>query len=132
MTWTQAQARPAALNASLYGGYDDWRLPTIKELYSLIDFTGTDRRARAATLPTLIPFIDRAYFDFAYGDTAAGRADHRCPVRLQHPLREHDHAGRSNPVRRELRRRPDQGLRPGQHHERPGRVRVLRAVRPGR
>ncbi|MBI5490304.1 MAG: DUF1566 domain-containing protein [Deltaproteobacteria bacterium] len=71
MTWTQAQARPAALNASLYGGYDDWRLPTIKELYSLIDFTGSDV-GPVGDPATLIPFIERAYFDFGYGDTAAG------------------------------------------------------------
>jgi len=42
LTWTQAQAWPATLNAAHYGGYGDWRLPTIKELYSLIDFRGTD------------------------------------------------------------------------------------------
>jgi hypothetical protein len=41
MTWTQAQARPAVLNAATYGGYSDWRLPTIQELYSLMNFMGT-------------------------------------------------------------------------------------------
>jgi len=41
-TWTEAQARPAVLNAAKYGGFSDWRLPTIKELYSLILFSGTD------------------------------------------------------------------------------------------
>jgi len=39
LTWTEAQARPAVLNAAKYGGHDDWRLPTIKELYSLISFS---------------------------------------------------------------------------------------------
>ena len=42
LTWVQAQAHPAALNAAAFGGFDDWRLPTIHELYSLILFNGTD------------------------------------------------------------------------------------------
>jgi hypothetical protein len=71
VTWTLAQARPAALNAARYGGYTDWRLPTIKELYSLITFTGTDVGPNADPA-TLVPFLDRTYFDVAYGDTEAG------------------------------------------------------------
>ena len=71
LTWTQAQARPAALNAIGYGGFSDWRLPAIKELYSLMDFQGTDP-GPGNDPSTLTPFIDRAYFNFAYGDTAAG------------------------------------------------------------
>ncbi len=33
--WAGAQRACAALNAPMYGGYSDWRLPTIQELYSL-------------------------------------------------------------------------------------------------
>lgn len=72
-TWTQAQSRPAALNAARYGGFDDWRLPTIKELYSLMNFSGGDPSGFNGTDTSgLTPFIDTDYFEFAYGDTAAG------------------------------------------------------------
>ena len=74
LTWAQAQARPAVLNAANCGGFSDWRLPTIKELYSLIDFRGTDPSGctNEASCPGIVPFIDRNYFQFAYGDTSAG------------------------------------------------------------
>lgn len=73
LTFPQAQARPAALNAALWGGYSDWRLPTIRELYSLMDFRGGDPSGYTGTdTSVLTPFIDETVFDFAYGDTAAG------------------------------------------------------------
>jgi PKD repeat protein len=72
-TWANAQLRPAALNAAHFGGFSDWRLPTIKELYSLIDFRGTDPSGLSGTDTSgLTPFIDTNYFQFAYGDTSAG------------------------------------------------------------
>ncbi|MCB8920291.1 MAG: DUF1566 domain-containing protein [Ardenticatenaceae bacterium] len=70
MTFAEAQAYPDTLNAMNYGGYNDWRLPTMKELYSLMDFRGVDPSGPNAN--ELIPFIDTNYFDFAYGDEAAG------------------------------------------------------------
>ena len=69
-TYDEAVAGASSVNL---GVYIDWRLPTIKELYSLIDFSGKDPSGyEGSDTSGLIPFIDTAYFDFAYGDTGAG------------------------------------------------------------
>ncbi len=71
VTFDEGQLVPDTLNAQNYGGYSDWRVPSIKELYSLIDFRGTDPTSFDTT-EGFIPFIDTDYFYFAYGDIAAG------------------------------------------------------------
>ncbi|MCP4367561.1 MAG: DUF1566 domain-containing protein, partial [Deltaproteobacteria bacterium] len=72
LSLTDAEAFCAILNNANYSGYNDWRLPTIKELYSLIVFKGTDPVLSGDDTSGLIPFIDTNYFDFEYGDTSAG------------------------------------------------------------
>lgn len=69
MTYDEAVA--GTDNFSL-GGYGDWRLPSIKELYSLILFSGYDPSGWNGTDTSgLTPFIDDV-FDFEYGDTGSG------------------------------------------------------------
>mmetsp|Transcript_28612 Transcript_28612/g.37483 ORF Transcript_28612/g.37483 Transcript_28612/m.37483 type:complete len:437 (+) Transcript_28612:193-1503(+) len=66
VNWAQAVANLVDLNDEGFAGYNDWRVPTTKELYSLILFSGDDP-STDMTATDGTPFIDRDYFDFEYG-----------------------------------------------------------------
>ena len=69
LTYDQAMASASKVTT---GGHSDWRLPTIKELYSLIDFRGLDPRIEDKDSSRVIPFIDTKAFRFGYGDVKSG------------------------------------------------------------
>jgi hypothetical protein len=64
VTFDEAKSGASSCRA---GGFKDWRMPTIKELYSLIDFNGGYHPEGGS-----IPYIDTRNFEFQYGDTTAG------------------------------------------------------------
>ena len=66
MAWADAETNAENANT---GGHNDWRVPTIKELYSLIVFTGNQGTGNpsSSTPPSdSKPFIHTDYFDFSY------------------------------------------------------------------
>jgi len=70
VTYSEAVAGASSCKT---GGHTDWRLPTIKELYSLILFSGIDPSGyEGSSTDGLVPFINTNYFGFGYGDTGAG------------------------------------------------------------
>ena len=56
VTWYEAEEYAKNL---ILGGYSDWRVPSIKELISLVDARGGVEPRKA--------FLDENYFDFSYG-----------------------------------------------------------------
>jgi len=67
---TYEEAQKAAENCTL-GGYNDWRVPTIKELYSLILFTGSSSGENAGEKQ----YIDTNYFMQPIGDIQKGERE---------------------------------------------------------
>ena len=67
LTFEEASSKA---NASNLGNHSDWRVPTIKELYSLILFTGSVKGSTAFNL-----FIDTYYFNQPLGDTSIGERE---------------------------------------------------------
>jgi hypothetical protein len=63
MTYREAVALAASCRV---GGFADWRLPSIKELYSLASFAG------GTGLAPPVPYIDTRFFGFRYGVEGAG------------------------------------------------------------
>ena len=66
LTWAEAVDYLVEFNEAALGGYSDWRIPSMKELYSLVDFSGYTRTSS----DTSNPYIDTDTFVFLYGDEA--------------------------------------------------------------
>jgi len=60
-TWEEARQYARDLDLA---GHTDWRLPSIKQLTSLADFSGSVRTRK--------PYINTTYFGFAYGEGDRG------------------------------------------------------------
>lgn len=66
MTYEEADEYCSDLSLA---GNNDWRLPDIKTIYSIMSFTGTDPSGFTGTdTSVLTPFVDTDYFEFDYSD----------------------------------------------------------------
>ena len=67
LTYEEAQQK---IESFKLAGQNDWRIASVKELYSLIQFTGTVKGEKAIT-----PFIDTQYFDQPLGGANEGERE---------------------------------------------------------
>lgn len=79
LMWTQDPGEKMTFTEAVKGAakckvarHRDWRLPTIKELYSLIQLNGTDPDPMSRDASGLKPFIDDSVFKFTYGKEEDG------------------------------------------------------------
>lgn len=68
--WDSAADRARAATT---GGHRDWRVPTIKELYSLMNFDGAtgSMRSMTSTPSDAKPYLDTTFFEFEYPTDSA-------------------------------------------------------------
>jgi hypothetical protein len=78
LMWTQDPSEKKTFKEAMdgatscrVGGHADWRMPAIKELYSLIDFRGQDPNPQSSNA-SMRSFIDSEVFKFRYGQTEKG------------------------------------------------------------
>ena len=73
LTLAQARALPAKLNAAKFGGFGDWRLPDVKELQSIVDYTRSPGTTGSAAIDpvfqctTITNEDGKADFPFPHG-----------------------------------------------------------------
>ena len=87
MEWADAQAYCDSLNRESFGGFSDWRLPVIRELSSLIDYSESKARVKD------IPGIFCKSYDYWSGTTYASNSRDALIVHFPRGLSYHGYKG---------------------------------------